>query len=156
MIRRRLTAILGAAALGISLMPADSHAAPIPAGPVAIVTALPTAAKIAEVRIATFNVRTARAKDKRSWLARVSDVSREILSRKPGVVLLQELGPGRADGKKAKINGAARQTTSLTARLSDSAVASTGWSGRPPTSPRAPSTAPRAPAFSTTRPASRC
>jgi endonuclease/exonuclease/phosphatase family metal-dependent hydrolase len=117
MIRRRLTAILGATALGISLMPADARAAPTPAGPVPTVTAVPTAAKIANVRIATFNVRTARAKDKRSWLARVSDVSREILSRRPGVVLLQELGPGRADGKKAKINGAARQTTSLTARL---------------------------------------
>ncbi len=116
MIRRRLTAILGATALGISMMPAGSHAAPMPAGPVPIV-AMPTAAKIADVRIATFNVRTARAKDARSWLARVSDVSREILSRKPGVVLLQELGPGRADGKKTKINGAARQTTSLTARL---------------------------------------
>ena len=71
--------------------------------------------------MATFNVRTARARgDKRNWLARVGDVSRDILAGRPAVVLLQELGPGRADGKKAKIKGAARQTTSLTARLANS------------------------------------
>ena len=80
----------------------------------------PVAARSASaaLRVATFNVRTARARgDKRNWLARVGDVSREILERRPAVVLLQELGPGRADGKKAKIKGAARQTTSLTATL---------------------------------------
>lgn len=123
----RLAAVLGAAALGLTLWPTATSAQPNPAaavvaGPVATevatVTAPLAAAKTAKVRIATFNVRTARATgDKRNWLARVSDVSREILSRRPGIVLLQELGPGRADGKKGKILGAIRQTESLTARL---------------------------------------
>ena len=69
----------------------------------------------ASVRIATFNVRTARADrgTSRHWLKRAGSVAREIKSRNPGVVLLQELGPGRADGKKAKIGGATRQTESL-------------------------------------------
>ena len=67
------------------------------------------------VRIATFNVRTARADrgTSRHWLKRAGSVAREIKSRNPGIVLLQELGPGRADGKKAKLGGAARQTESL-------------------------------------------
>jgi endonuclease/exonuclease/phosphatase family metal-dependent hydrolase len=67
------------------------------------------------VRIATFNVRTARADrgTSRHWLKRAGSVAREIKSRNPGVVLLQELGPGRADGKKAKLGGATRQTESL-------------------------------------------
>jgi endonuclease/exonuclease/phosphatase family metal-dependent hydrolase len=116
MFRRRLVALLAAPAVAVALLPSISHAdAPAAAHPsVALLAAAPQV----KVRVATFNVRTARATgDKRNWLARVSDVSREILSRRPGVVLLQELGPGRADGKKAKIKGAARQTTSLTARL---------------------------------------
>ena len=69
----------------------------------------------ASVRVATFNVRTARADrgTSRHWLKRAGSVAREIKSRNPGIVLLQELGPGRADGKKAKIGSAARQTESL-------------------------------------------
>ena len=114
----RCTAVLGAGALGLSLWPTAAQAVPSPSAPVVSVAAPTAAVKTAQVRIATFNVRTARALgDKRNWLARVTDVSQEILSRRPGVVLLQELGPGRADGKKAKIKGAARQTTSLTAKL---------------------------------------
>ena len=51
------------------------------------------------VRIASFNVRTARADrgTSRHWLKRAGSVAREIKSRNPGIVLIQELGPGRAD-----------------------------------------------------------
>jgi endonuclease/exonuclease/phosphatase family metal-dependent hydrolase len=67
------------------------------------------------VRFATFNVRTARADigTSRHWLRRANSVAREIQSRSPGIVALQELGPGRADGKKAKIGNSLRQTESL-------------------------------------------
>jgi len=67
------------------------------------------------LRAATFNVRTSRADrgTSRHWLRRALSVAREIKSRNPGVVAIQELGPGRADGKKAKIKGALRQTESL-------------------------------------------
>jgi endonuclease/exonuclease/phosphatase family metal-dependent hydrolase len=70
------------------------------------------------LRVATFNVRTARATgDARKWLTRAPDVAEEILSREPGVVALQELGPGRADGKTGSLKGRARQTTSLETAL---------------------------------------
>jgi len=67
------------------------------------------------VRFATFNVRTSRADigTSRQWLRRALSVAREIQSRNPGIVAVQELGPGRADGKVGKINGAIRQTESL-------------------------------------------
>jgi endonuclease/exonuclease/phosphatase family metal-dependent hydrolase len=65
------------------------------------------------MRVGTFNVRTSRANDGRSWLARASDVAREIASRSPGVLAVQELGPGRADGSKGTTTGHLRQTTSL-------------------------------------------
>jgi endonuclease/exonuclease/phosphatase family metal-dependent hydrolase len=65
------------------------------------------------LRVGTFNVRTARAHDDRSWLERANDVAREIASRSPGVLALQELGPGRADGTKGTTTGHLRQTTSL-------------------------------------------
>ena len=66
-----------------------------------------------KLRTGTFNVRTARADDDRSWLERANDVAREIASRSPGVLALQELGPGRADGTKGTTTGHLRQTTSL-------------------------------------------
>lgn len=65
------------------------------------------------LRVGTFNVRTARANDDRSWLQRASDVAREIASRSPGVLAVQELGPGRADGSKGTTTGHLRQTISL-------------------------------------------
>jgi endonuclease/exonuclease/phosphatase family metal-dependent hydrolase len=65
------------------------------------------------LRMGTFNVRTARADDGRSWLQRANDVAREIASRSPGVLAIQELGPGRADGTKGTTTGHLRQTTSL-------------------------------------------
>jgi endonuclease/exonuclease/phosphatase family metal-dependent hydrolase len=65
------------------------------------------------LRVGTFNVRTARANDDRTWLQRASDVAREIASRNPGILAVQELGPGRADGTKGTTTGHLRQTTSL-------------------------------------------
>ena len=65
------------------------------------------------MRVGTFNVRTARARDDRSWLQRASDVAREIASRNPGILAVQELGPGRADGSKETTTGHLRQTVSL-------------------------------------------
>ena len=49
---------------------------------------------------------------------RALSVAREIKSRNPGIVAIQELGPGRADGKKGKIKKALRQTDSLEKALS--------------------------------------
>ena len=70
------------------------------------------------VRVATFNVRTARATtDARTWLERVPDVARSILDRAPGVVAVQELGPGRADGVAGSTGGRPRQTDSLVTTL---------------------------------------
>jgi endonuclease/exonuclease/phosphatase family metal-dependent hydrolase len=78
-----------------------------------------TAATSTVLRVATFNVRTARAvQDQRSWLTRAPSVAAEILSRRPGVVALQELGPGRADGQLGPLGSSERQTTSLTSALS--------------------------------------
>jgi endonuclease/exonuclease/phosphatase family metal-dependent hydrolase len=66
------------------------------------------------LRMATFNVRTANATaDVRPWMARRDDVAELIYARHPDVVALQELGPGRADGKNATTTGILRQTTSL-------------------------------------------
>ena len=67
-----------------------------------------------DLRVATFNVRTVKAtKDKRQWLERVDDVANEILTSRAGVVLLQEISPGRADGKGGSTAKVGRQTTTL-------------------------------------------
>ncbi len=71
-----------------------------------------------DMRVATFNVRTVKAtKDKRNWLARVDDVAGEILASRAGVVLLQEISPGRADGKGGSTAKIGRQTTTLVDKL---------------------------------------
>jgi endonuclease/exonuclease/phosphatase family metal-dependent hydrolase len=71
-----------------------------------------------DLRVATFNVRTVKAtKDKRNWLLRVDDVAKEILTSRAGVVLLQEISPGRADGKGGSTAKVGRQTTTLLAQL---------------------------------------
>lgn len=76
------------------------------------------------VRVASFNIRTAKAtQDARSWLARSGDVADEIERENPGVVAIQELSPGRADGRSGTTNGALRQTESL-----EKAMRSTGAS----------------------------
>jgi endonuclease/exonuclease/phosphatase family metal-dependent hydrolase len=114
MLRSRLLAVPMTAMLGFGLLPPAPEAFAAPGSAPSSVSA----AKAKVVRVATFNVRTARAtQDKRKWLQRAPDVAREILSRKPGVVALQELGPGRADGKKGTLKGNVRQTTSLTNAL---------------------------------------
>lgn len=66
------------------------------------------------IRLGSFNVRTARAtSDKRNWLHRAPDVARQIRDKNPGVMAIQELGPGRADGRTGKTKGHTRQTVSL-------------------------------------------
>jgi endonuclease/exonuclease/phosphatase family metal-dependent hydrolase len=75
------------------------------------------------IRAATFNVRTARAtSDARNWLTRAPDVAAEIKARRPAVVMLQELGPGRADGRDVPLGDAPRQTTSLLTALQRAGV----------------------------------
>jgi endonuclease/exonuclease/phosphatase family metal-dependent hydrolase len=70
------------------------------------------------VRLAAFNVRTAKATgDRRGWMQRRTDVARSIVRTSPQVVALQELGPGRADGKHGSTLGTLRQTDSLTRSL---------------------------------------
>lgn len=118
--RPRLLAGPFVALLALGLMPPSAQATPTQ-----VITAAPTtvpsmaaARGSTVVRVATFNVRTARATgDRRRWLKRAPDVAREILSRNPGIVALQELGPGRADGRRGKLKGHLRQTTSLTKTL---------------------------------------
>src|SRR3712207_2500292 len=106
---RRFVSVLVATALGLIVVPPAVQASP---GPAIVPAVAPAAAAPLSVRAATFNVRTARAtSDTRVWLQRVDDVAAEILSRNVGIVMLQELGPGRADGRKAKIGTAIRQTT---------------------------------------------
>lgn len=78
------------------------------------------AASGTDVRIASFNVRTARAtSDARPWLVRRADISAEIIKYAPEVVALQEIGPGRADGQTGSTTGHVRQTDSLLDTLAD-------------------------------------
>lgn len=114
----RITAVTAAALTSVAL--AASAGTSAQAAPPATAKATEVSASAStSVRFATFNVRTARADvgTKRSWLNRAGSVAREIKSRDPGIVALQELGPGRADGKKAKLGGHIRQTTSLEKKL---------------------------------------
>ena len=70
------------------------------------------------MRIASFNVRTARAlTDKQTWLQRAPAVAKQIKDYNPGVVAIQELGPGRADGQTGTTQGTPRQTDSLLTEL---------------------------------------
>ena len=72
------------------------------------------------VRVGSFNIRSARfLTDDRVWLERVSDVAGSIIDNKLGVVALQELGPGRADGVTGSTTGYARQTESLVTELTN-------------------------------------
>ncbi len=70
------------------------------------------------LRVGQFNVRTARATtDPQTWMERVPEVSKQILDHRLGVVALQELGPGRADGVVGSLDGRPRQTDSLLTEL---------------------------------------
>lgn len=72
------------------------------------------------IEVASFNIRTAKETgDKQSWLERAPAVARAIVARNPGIAAIQELGPGRADGKAGANNGAARQTGTLESALRD-------------------------------------
>jgi endonuclease/exonuclease/phosphatase family metal-dependent hydrolase len=115
-------AVLGlvvAAPLGAQAAPAEPSPPPVRQAPTK--TSIPVGKVTATLKpetpltFATFNVRTSRADrgTSRHWLHRASSVAREIKSRNPGVVAIQELGPGRADGKKRSLHGASRQTESL-------------------------------------------
>ena len=117
------------ALIGVAPMTADAAPKPPADGAVQMASRVSAAPLKAEavtqraqtnLRAATFNVRTSRADrgTSRHWLRRADSVAREIKSRNPGVVAIQELGPGREDGKKAKIRGALRQTESLEKALS--------------------------------------
>lgn len=71
-----------------------------------------------KIRAATYNVRTARATtDQQSWLKRVPEIARSIVAKAPTVVMLQELGPYRADGGSGAVGTAERQTVSLLREL---------------------------------------
>lgn len=84
---------------------------------VAVRPAVP-AATGTELRIGSFNVRTARATTElRPWLERVPAVAQTIVDHHLGVVALQELGPGRADGQLGTTQGTPRQTDSLLTAL---------------------------------------
>jgi endonuclease/exonuclease/phosphatase family metal-dependent hydrolase len=112
-----LLALAAAAATTFALVASPSLAAE--AAPVAVGTTV-AAMSGTNVRFATFNVRTSRADigTSRSWLKRALSVAREIKAHNPGIVSVQELGPGRADGKKISVGTAARQTESLEKALS--------------------------------------
>ncbi|GAA1847112.1 hypothetical protein ACFFOM_01795 [Microlunatus capsulatus] len=70
------------------------------------------------LRVGQFNVRTARATtDPQTWLQRVPAVARQIIDHRLGLVALQELGPGRADGVSGSTGGRPRQTESLLTEL---------------------------------------
>jgi endonuclease/exonuclease/phosphatase family metal-dependent hydrolase len=70
------------------------------------------------MRVASFNVRTARATtDARTWLERAPDVAKEIVWKNPVIVALQELNPGRADGADGSTKNYPRQTESLLSTL---------------------------------------
>jgi endonuclease/exonuclease/phosphatase family metal-dependent hydrolase len=79
---------------------------------------VPASTTAGRIRVGSFNVRTARATtDSRTWLQRAPDVAGQIVQYNPGLVGLQELGPGRADGKTGTLGGTASQTKSLLTAL---------------------------------------
>ena len=108
-----LRALAAAAATSFALLACPSPAAE--AAPIPIDGAVSAVLKGTDVRFATFNVRTSRADIGTShhWLHRAVSVAQEIKNRDPGIVAIQELGPGRADGRKAGIKNSLRQTESL-------------------------------------------
>ncbi len=70
------------------------------------------------LRAATFNVRTARATtDKRHWVVRKAAVAAEIKASLADVVAIQEMSPGRQDGRNGSTLKVGRQTTSLLTEL---------------------------------------
>lgn len=72
----------------------------------------PTTTVGTALRVGTFNVLSAPHTDK-PWLKRAPSVAATILDEAPTVLAVQELSPGRADGKSGSTTGHLRQTTSL-------------------------------------------
>ena len=74
--------------------------------------ALPTPAVGSPLRIASYNIRSAKydSKDKRDWAERAPGVAQDIIAANPGIVAIQEATP-------ARVNGGLRQTESLQAEL---------------------------------------
>ncbi len=72
----------------------------------------------AGVTVGSFNVLTASAPaPAKPWSTRVATVARQIIYYHPGVVALQELNVGRADGKSGWNDGTPRQDESLVTQL---------------------------------------
>jgi endonuclease/exonuclease/phosphatase family metal-dependent hydrolase len=70
------------------------------------------------LRVASFNMRSSLVHDSHTWLSRKELVAKTIISRDPGIVLTQELGPERADGVSGPAGTHARQDSSLLTELS--------------------------------------
>jgi endonuclease/exonuclease/phosphatase family metal-dependent hydrolase len=85
-------------------------------GSVAVRPPTPSTSGVA-MRVATFNVRTARATSGPSWLSRAPRVAAAIKAKNPGIVAVQELSPGRADGARIPVRDSLRQTESLESAL---------------------------------------
>jgi endonuclease/exonuclease/phosphatase family metal-dependent hydrolase len=70
-----------------------------------------------QIRVASFNVLTATSTS-HPWLKRAPAVARQIVAENPGIAALQELIPGRADGKAGSTSSShPRQTDSLLSAL---------------------------------------
>ena len=74
--------------------------------------ALPAALVGSPLRIASYNIRSAKydGEDRRNWSVRAAGVAADILKVQPGIVAIQEATP-------ARVNGGMRQTESLQAAL---------------------------------------
>jgi len=90
-------------------------------GPLRAVIAKPAApkAKGTNLRVASFNIRSARNRGNgRPWLKRAGEVAAEIKKANADVVALQEVTPGRADGRSGPSTGSVpRQTNHLVSKL---------------------------------------
>lgn len=88
-----------------------------PYGPLLAAMAKPTPPKTVgtNLRVASFNVRSARNyTDLRPWLMRADDVAAEIKKANADVFAVQELSPGRVDGRAgASTKAVSRQTDHL-------------------------------------------
>ena len=113
-------ALTAAAVTSLTLLAAPNLAAQAaPTQDAPALTTEGTESTPTRVRVATFNVRTARADigTTRQWLHRALSVAQEIDRANPGIVSIQELGPGRADGQRISVGDGLRQTTSLLKEL---------------------------------------
>ena len=114
-------------------------------------------AKGTKLRVASFNVPDGTSHHRHAVMAAPGTRrGAEIKAHNPGVVALQELGPGRADGKSGTTDGTARQTTSLTAALDPANAGNYKLVRSTPYSPAGAATATQRHADSMTPRATRC